>query len=103
MPFITEEIWQTVAPMAGRQGDTIMLQAYPQAQPNKIDTQAEAWVETLREIVVACRSLRSGMGISPAEKVPLIIAGDASRLSDYTAYMQGLAKLSKGSLAKSTT
>ncbi len=95
MPFITEEIWQTVAPMAGRQGDTIMLQAYPQAQPNKIDTQAEAWVETLREIVVACRSLRSGMGISPAEKVPLIIAGDASRLSDYTAYMQGLAKLSK--------
>ncbi len=95
MPFITEEIWQTVAPMAGRQGDTIMLQAYPQAQPNKIDTQAEAWVETLREIVVACRSLRSGMGISPAEKVPLIIAGDASQLSDYTAYMQGLAKLSK--------
>jgi valyl-tRNA synthetase len=95
MPFITEEIWQTVAPMAGREGDTIMLQAYPQAQPNKIDTQAEAWVETLREIVVACRSLRSGMGISPAEKVPLIIAGDASRLSDYTAYMQGLAKLSK--------
>jgi valyl-tRNA synthetase len=95
MPFITEEIWQTIGPMSGRQGETIMMQAYPQSQPNKIDEAAENWVATLREIVVACRSLRSGMGISPAEKVPLIIAGDATRLSDYTAYMQGLAKLAK--------
>jgi len=95
MPFITEEIWQTIGPMSGRQGETIMMQAYPQSQPNKIDEAAENWVATLREIVVACRSLRSGMGISPAEKVPLIIAGDATRLSHYTAYMQSLAKLAK--------
>ena len=54
--------------MSGRQGETIMMQAYPQSQPNKIDEAAENWVATLREIVVACRSLRSGMGISPAEK-----------------------------------
>jgi len=95
MPFITEEIWQTIGPMSGREGDTIMLQAYPQSQPNKIDEQAEAWVNLLKDSVVACRSLRSGMGISPAEKVPLIIAGDASRLAEYDVYLQGLAKLAK--------
>ena len=81
--------------MSGREGDTIMLQAYPQSQPNKIDEQAEAWVNLLKDSVVACRSLRSGMGISPAEKVPLIIAGDASRLAEYDVYLQGLAKLAK--------
>jgi valyl-tRNA synthetase len=95
MPFITEEIWQTIGPMSGREGATIMVQAYPQSQPSKIDEQAEAWVNLLKESVMACRSLRSGMGISPAEKVPLVIAGDAARLGEYDAYLQALAKLVK--------
>ncbi|MFZ9643257.1 MAG: valine--tRNA ligase, partial [Candidatus Methylopumilus sp.] len=77
MPFITEEIWQTIGKMSGRTGPSIMLEAYPKAQLEKIDEKAEAWVALLKESVDACRSLRGEMNISPATKVPLIAAGDA--------------------------
>lgn len=99
MPFITEEIWQTVAPMTElkdqtRGTESIMLQAYPQADLGKIDTASEAWVATLKTAVEACRSLRGEMNISPAEKVPLIAAGDAEALKAYAPYLQSLVKLS---------
>jgi len=93
MPFITEEIWQTIGPMSGRNGPSIMLEAYPKAQPNKIDEADEAWVALLKQAVDACRSLRGEMGISPAARVPLIAAGDADKLAKYAPYLKALAKL----------
>lgn len=98
IPFITEEIWQTVAPMTelkdkSRGTESIMLQVYPKADLEKIDEQAEAWVATLKTAVEACRSLRGEMSISPAAKVPLIAAGDASQLTAYAPYLKSLAKL----------
>ncbi|MBF4989751.1 valine--tRNA ligase [Methylophilus sp. QUAN] len=98
IPFITEEIWQTIAPMTelkdkSRGTDSIMLQAYPKADLEKIDVQAEAWVATLKTAVEACRSLRGEMSISPAAKVPLIAAGDAEQLAAFAPYLKSLAKL----------
>ncbi len=93
MPFITEEIWQIVAPMTEKHGASIMLEAYPQAQPDKVDEVAEAWVVQLKQAVDACRSLRGEMNISPAARVPLIAAGDADKLAGYAPYLKALAKL----------
>ncbi len=93
MPFITEEIWQTIGPMSGRSGPSIMLEAYPKAQPSKIDEAAESWVALLKQAVDACRSLRGEMNISPAARVPLVAAGDASKLALYAPYLKALAKL----------
>ncbi len=93
MPFITEEIWQTIGPMSGRNGPSIMLEAYPKSQPNKIDEASEAWVALLKQAVDACRSLRGEMSISPAARVPLIAAGDTEKLTKYAPYLKSLAKL----------
>jgi valyl-tRNA synthetase len=93
MPFITEEIWQTIGKMSGRTGPSIMLEAYPKAQPEKIDEAAESWVALLKESVDACRSLRGEMNISPATKVPLIAAGDEAKLLAYAPHLKALAKL----------
>ncbi len=93
MPFITEEIWQTIGKMSGRTGPSIMLETYPKAQPEKIDEAAEAWVALLKESVDACRSLRGEMNISPATKVPLIAAGDVTKLQAYAPHLKALAKL----------
>jgi len=95
IPFITEELWQTVGPLGGRVGPSIMLEAYPKSQPEKIDEQAEAWVATLKQAVDACRSLRSEMNISPALRVPLIAAGNAESLNAYAPYLKALGKLSE--------
>ncbi len=94
IPFITEELWQSVAPLAGCSGDSIMLQAYPKADESKIDRAAMTEVTLLQEMVTACRSLRSEMNLSPAARVPLIAAGDATALGTLAPYLCGLAKLS---------
>ncbi len=93
MPFITEEIWQTIAPMTGINKPSIMLQPYPKAKPDKLDDVCEAWVAQLKQMVEACRSLRGEMGISPAARVPLIASGDAEKLALYAPYLKALAKL----------
>lgn len=98
VPFITEEIWQTIAPMTAlkdqsRDNVSIMLQAYPQADFEKIDEHAENWINLLKVAVEACRSLRGEMGISPATKVPLIAVGDVEQLTIYAPYLKSLAKL----------
>jgi len=102
IPFITEELWQTVAPVAGKVGAgataSLMLQTYPQADPTRCNAAAEAWIATLKSLVTACRSLRGEMNISPAQKVPLVGAGDAA-LKDYAPYLATLGKLSEVAVA----
>ncbi len=98
IPFITEELWQTVSRYAGTAGETIMLQRYPQAQPDKIDEAAEAWVTRLKRAVEACRSLRGEMNLSPAQRVPLVAAGPQAELAAFAPSLQALARLSEGAI-----
>ncbi|KAF3997359.1 valine--tRNA ligase [Glaciimonas immobilis] len=102
IPFVTEALWQSVAPLTGYvmdpAGDSIMRQSYPEARPDKIDEKAEAWMTELKSLTDACRNLRGEMQLSPALRIPLIIAGDTAyrpALQSFAPYLQGLAKLSE--------
>ncbi|AIU26103.1 valine--tRNA ligase [Pandoraea pnomenusa] len=102
IPFITEALWQKVAPLAGRYpadkaaGEaSIMVQPYPVADMSKIDEADEAWMQQLKAAVDACRNLRGEMNLSPAQRVPLLVAGDVDFLTSIAPYLQTLAKLSE--------
>ena len=99
MPFITEEIWQTVAELANKKrSDSIMLAAYPQAEPSKIRPEADAWMGELQKLIDATRNLRGEMNLSPAQKAPLFIAASAeqqAKLRAFAPYLKTLAKLSE--------
>src|SRR3954470_14342938 len=104
IPFITEELWQKIASLADRHpgGEaSIMVQPYPAWQPARIDEKAETWVGQLKALVEACRTLRGEMGLSPAQRVPLLAMGDAKSLAAFFPYMQALAKLSHTSIVDS--
>jgi valyl-tRNA synthetase len=96
IPFITEELWQTVAPIAGRKThDSIMLAAYPRAEEYKIDAASEAKIERLKALTHACRNLRGEMNVSPAQRMPLLIAGGGAEIGEFAAILQALGKLSE--------
>jgi len=103
IPFITEALWQTVAPLAGKNlnpaGDSIMVQAYPIANLDNIDPAAEEWMQGLKATTDACRNLRGEMQLSPAVRVPLLLqaanAADKARMQTYAPYLTALAKLSE--------
>ena len=97
IPFITEELWQKVAPLAGKSGETIMLAPYPVSQPEKIDADAETFVTTLKESIDAVRNLRGEMNISPALRVPLYFApsGLIDAVAQQLRYLNVLCKISE--------
>ncbi len=94
-PFISEELWQKVAPVAGRAGPSVSIAAYPVSQPDRIDEQAEAHVAKLKTLVDACRNLRGEMSVSPATKLPLFVLGDAAFMKAAGPVLQALAKLNE--------
>jgi valyl-tRNA synthetase len=100
IPFITEELWQKVAPLAGRSAETIMLAPYPQAESGKIDRAATEQMSLLKELVSACRTLRSEMNIPPGERLPLLAIGEPARLAPLFPYVQTLARLSEATCVK---
>jgi len=99
IPFVTEELWQKVAPVAGRAGASVAVAAYPQAQPERIDPAAIAHVHKLKTMVDACRNLRGEMSVSPAQRLPLFVfaesAAEAGFMRQVAPVLQALAKLSE--------
>lgn len=73
MPFLTEEIWQTLAPMIGLQGETIMLAQYPVPNPERINEQAEADMLGLQGLIGAVRNIRGEMGLGNARLLPVLL------------------------------
>ncbi|MBS0430519.1 MAG: valine--tRNA ligase [Proteobacteria bacterium] len=99
IPFITEELWQKLAPVAGRAGPSVMVAPYPVAQPEKIDEAAEAHVAKLKSLVAACRTLRGEMNVSPAQRLPLYALAETPAEAEFlrgaAPVLQALAKLSE--------
>ncbi len=95
IPFITEELWQKVAPVAGLAGASVSIARYPEAQPEKIDEGSIAHVARLKALVDACRTLRGEMNVSPAARLPLFAVGDSDFLRSAAPVLQALAKLSE--------
>ncbi len=97
IPYITEEIWQRIATLAGRGGNTIMLQPYPQADENKIDTAAESEMQWVMDFIVGVRKIRSGMNIPPGKPLPVLLDNaskeDRARAEANNAFLRSLAKL----------
>ncbi len=104
IPFITEELWQKVAPVANRfpsnpNEQSVSIQSYPEAQMGRIDEKAEAHMANLKLWVEGCRNLRGQMTLSPAQRVPLHVLvtnnEDAEFVSDISNVLMSLAKLSE--------
>jgi valyl-tRNA synthetase len=97
MPFITEEIWQTVGPLAGKSGPTIMLQPYPVADDKGVDSAANADIEWLKGVIVGVRNIRGEMNIPPGKELTVLLGNgderDKTRLEQNAPFLKKLAKL----------
>jgi valyl-tRNA synthetase len=98
-PFITAELWERVSVVAGRRAegssDTIVSARYPQAELHKVDAQADAWVGRLKALVLAIRSLRGEMNLSPGQKVPLYAIGDNGFVQACAPLLAALSRLAE--------
>ena len=95
IPFVTEALWQAVAPVAQKTGASIAVAPYPKAQAANIDEAAEAEMARFKQLVDACRNLRGEMNVSPAQRLPLFALGDAGFIRAHAPALQALAKLSE--------
>lgn len=97
MPFITEEIWQRVAPLAGKDGKTVMLQSYPQFNAKLTDEAVEAELEWVKNVIIAIRTVRSEMNISPGKPLSVLFnkgtALDKKRFASNKTLVTTLARL----------
>ncbi|MDE1891493.1 MAG: valine--tRNA ligase [Betaproteobacteria bacterium] len=95
MPFITEELWQKIAPLMNRHDKSIMVAPYPEFTITQFDDQADKEISLLKELVNACRTLRSEMNLSPKDRVPLLIVGNTDNLHSFADHLAHLGKLSE--------
>jgi len=97
MPFITEELWQKVAPLAGRSGETIMYAPYPWPDEDWLDPDAQSDIDWLQRVVVEVRRIRSDMDLKPSQRVPLRLADgdrdDRRRSEELAASLRTLARV----------
>jgi valyl-tRNA synthetase len=97
MPFITEEIWQGVAGLAGRSGPTVMLASYPLAADYPRDELAEKEIGWVQAVVLGVRQIRSEMKIKPSKLIPVLLRNaseqDAIYAQRHQAYLEKLAGL----------
>jgi valyl-tRNA synthetase len=97
MPFITETIWQDVAPLANCRSDTIMNQAYPEYDASKVDANAMQDLEWVKGFVLCIRTIRGEMDIAPSKPLPVLLrnasAEDIRRLEDNAMFLHSIAKL----------
>jgi len=97
IPFITEAIWQRVAPIAGRSGATIMREPYPVPDSKRIDRRSLEDIDWVKGFVLAVRRVRGEQNIQPGVRVPILLQNasqsDRSMLADYRNYLDGLAGL----------
>ena len=99
MPFITETIWQRVQPLSdfNKNGDSIMVQAFPQFDESKCDQQAIDDLEWVKQFIIAIRNIRGEMDISPSKELPVLLKNvndnDQRRLDENEQFLSSLAKL----------
>ncbi|HHH36685.1 MAG TPA: valine--tRNA ligase [Gammaproteobacteria bacterium] len=97
MPFITEEIWQQLAPLAGCGGETIMRQPYPEHDARAVDHEAVVEIQWVMSFILGVRKIRSAMNIAPGKPLPVLLqqGSDADRLrvEENRAYLMRLARL----------
>ena len=96
-PYISEEIWQRMAPLAGVEGDTIMRQPYPAADTDKIDHEAISEIEWIKDFIISIRKIRSGMNIDPRKMLPVLLQGgsatDKDRLDNNLHYIVSVGRV----------
>ena len=97
MPFITEEIWQRMAPLAGIAGRTIMQQSYPAPDERTYDRNAIDEIEWVKAFIIGVRKIRSGMNIDPRKPLPVILQNgsplDRARLSGNLHYLVAVGRV----------
>ena len=97
MPFITEEVWQKIAPLISINGESIMMESYPTYDQGNIDKEAEEHIEWLKGVILSIRNIRGEMDISPAKSINILLRKgsltDRERMEIHKPYLQKLAKL----------
>ena len=97
MPFITEEVWQKIAPLINKNGQSIMMESYPTHDLSNIDEKAEEHIEWLKGVILSIRNIRGEMDISPARSINILLRNgsisDKERMEIHKPYLQKLAKL----------
>jgi valyl-tRNA synthetase len=99
IPFITEELWQSISVPAGKrrldEETSLMIQPFPKSEPAKIDAAADADMAQLKRMVDAVRNLRGEMQLSPGKKVPLVASGPSERINTFAPYLSWLGRLER--------